>query len=165
GSPRGRTEFGENGVLKNRKVVPIHPFVYGMVARNPGLPAERAGPTEEDLRLIRILNVDEPYSALKCSKKYTLAVKAFALGGQIQSASGSSPLFNKSALPEIKEDHAAISAHNLAKLMRSWGMDAYVLNTKYCSYVTVGGFNDKNDRRVKQLQEDLPKLNDQLDPT
>ena len=160
GNPR--EHFDQNGNLKNRKEVPVNPFMNAIVVHNPTVKTGLAGPAEEDLRLIRMLNVDEPYSALKCPKKYTLAVKSFPLGGQIQSAGATSPLFNKSALPEIKEDHAAISAHNLADLLRQWKMEAYVLHTRYCSYVTVGAFNSTDEPQIRQLQELLPKLNSDL---
>ena len=32
------------------------------------------------------------------------------------------------------------------------------------SYVTVGGFSNKDDGQIRRLQEQLPKLNDELDP-
>src|SRR5207245_6607079 len=100
----------------------------------------------DDLRLIRTLNADETYSLLKCPKKYTLAVKQISMPVQIQSKMTSSSLFDKFGWGGSKEDAAAVSAHNLAELLRKGRIEglpieAYVLHTKYCSYVTVGGFN------------------------
>jgi hypothetical protein len=147
---------------------PVDPLTHGMVVHNPTIQMQTAAVDKEaDMRLMRLLNEDEPFSLLKCPKKYTLAVKQFSLPVEIkQQQVKSSSLFDKLNFggSTEKEDGAAISAHNMADLLRKWKVEAYVLHTKHCSYVCVGSYDSPDDRRLKQDQERLPQANAQLDP-
>jgi hypothetical protein len=148
---------------------PANPFATSMVVHNPTLPMHAdKQQEEEDMRLLRALNEEEPYSLLKCPHKYTLTVKQFSLPLEIKSRDKAD---NVGFLDKInlnpfskKEDAAAISAHNLAELLRRAKLEAYVLHTRFCSYVCVGGYDDtESDRRRMLLdQERLPQLNGQL---
>jgi len=44
-------------------------------------------------------------------------------------------------------------AHQVAEKLRQAGFEAYVLNTEYNSYVTVGGYDSSDDPRLGQMQQ------------
>ena len=152
----------------------VNPFTHALVVANPSIkaPEQTKGKmSPEDLALLRALNENESYSLLKCPKAYTLAVRAFHTPASIESKQSSSSMLQKLGLGGSgdKVDSAAVSAHNLATLLNAMlsqsqtlqreKLTAYVLHTKYCSYVTVGAFNDANDQRIHFYQEELPKFN------
>ncbi len=168
--------FDKEGKAAGREQAFVQPLSHGMPVRNPTLPSEHASqaPTAEDIKLLRTLNEDEPYSLLRCPKKYTLAVRQFSLGMEIQSKKSSNTFMDKIGLGGLggmasKDDPAAVSAHNLAELLskariKGYKLETYVLHTKYCSYVCVGAFDRPDDQQLKWLQDELPQLNSQLDP-
>jgi hypothetical protein len=169
--------FDEKGNPSGRKQAYVQPLAHGMPVRNPSLPSEHASqaPTAEDMKLLRTLNADEPYSLLKCPKHYSLAVRQFSLGMEFQSKKASSTFMDKIGLGGLgslgsKDDAAAVSAHNLAELLskarvKGYKLETYVLHTKYCSYVLVGAFDKADDPQLLWLQQELPQLNSQLDPS
>src|SRR5260370_3969868 len=55
------------------------------------------------------------------------------------------------------QDLTAHNAHKLAEAMRKAGLpETYVLHCKYCSYVTVGGYDDpEKDARLGAMQNYL----------
>jgi hypothetical protein len=155
------------------KVGLVNPFTHALVVANPSVKlAERPkGMTEEDLVFLRTLNENEPYSLFKCPNKYTLVVRKFTMPAAIDSKQSSSSMLNIIGLGSIgaKVDTAAESAHNLAKVLngnriigQQQNLKAWVLHTKYCSYVSVGSFDDSNDPQIRFFQEELPKMNSNL---
>jgi hypothetical protein len=157
-------EFYKDGNPKDGRFAPINPFTHGMVVPNPTMPAERANNAAADMGLLRALNADEPFSLLKCPKKYTLAITKYSLSTIIQSKKASSSFWDKLGMgePGDKADGAGVSAHNLANLLREGKFEAYVLHSRHCSYVTVGSYDSSDDPRIKQDQELLLRLNPQL---
>ena len=88
---------------------------------------------------------------------WTLAVQVYRGGSVLQSA-GSTPNNFLTKLGTGKDDGerrleaAAKMAHELAEVLRGkdskkskMRYDAYVLHTKDCSYVTIGGFKAEDD--------------------
>jgi hypothetical protein len=174
-SVMGDVKVDDKGQPYYGKVGLVNPFTHALVVANPSIKkAERPkGMTEEDLVLLRALNENEPYSLLKCPKNYTIAVRKFTMPASIDSKQSSSSMLNAIGLGSLgKVDSAAESAHNLAKLLnenriigQQQNLKAWVLHTKYCSYVTVGSFDDPSDRDIRFFQEELPKMNPKLHPS
>jgi hypothetical protein len=62
--------------------------------------------------------------------------------------------FKKGLTPKTAEyaDQAAINAHDLAEAFRNGGWkETYVLHAKYCSFVTIGGYDQVDDPRLKTM--------------
>lgn len=159
-------KFDEHNGAAAGQYATLNPLAHAMVVRNPACPTEHiAGQTPEDMRLLRLLNEDEPYSLLKCAKPYTLVIKEFPLPVVIQPKGTTGNLFDKMALggnSGSKEDQAAYIAHQLAELLRKANVEAYVLHMQHCSFVCAGSFSSKEDPAVRIAQERLPRLNAQL---
>jgi hypothetical protein len=165
----GRVKFDKEGKPCGAEMGLVNPFEYALVVANPSIKkADRPkGFTAEDMVLLRTLNEGEPLSLLKCPKKFTLAVKQYAMPASIDSKKSSSSMLEKLGLGASgnKVDGAAESAHNLAVILNSSAsfqrqkLTAWVLHTRFCSYVTVGGFDKADDPSIPFLQEELPKLN------
>jgi hypothetical protein len=49
----------------------------------------------------------------------------------------------------------ALQAEEIARVLRELKFDAYVLHTRFSSVVTVGGFENKEDPQMAQLQRKL----------
>jgi len=154
-----------NGKAQDGEHVPINPFARALVVANPSLPPKPANaPSAEDLGLLKKLNAAEEYSLLNCPKKYTLAVKQFALPVLIQPSNSSTSVMDKQAMSGDTEDRAGVKAHVLAHMLRKDKLEAYVLHTKYSSFVTVGSYDSPNDPRLKRDQEWLPQyINKELE--
>lgn len=144
------------------KWVWVNPFHRAFVVRNPTIPKEKTSPEPKwDLAALRRMNADETYSLLKCPKKITLAIKEFRTPTIVEQG-----LKNKGILSSLgfglgvtRTDNAAISAHNLAELLRTkMGLEAYVLHTKYSSVVTIGGYDSVNDPRLREMQARLRRF-------
>jgi hypothetical protein len=148
-----------------REAVYVNPFLKAFPARNPTVPQEQFGSNpEEDMKLLRKLNSDEPFSLLQCKQPFTLAIKQFNMQYKtLDSASGKKAkdflekfdmgFFHKS---RPWEDITAHNAHNLAVWLRHEGLpETYVLHCKYCSYVTVGGYTGLDDARLVAMQNYL----------
>jgi hypothetical protein len=170
----GAMKFDKEGKPSTADLGLVNPFTHALVVANPSIKAPdrpKGKMSPEDLALLRALNENESYSLLKCPKAYTLAVRFFTTPASIESKQSSSSMLQKFGLGSSgdKVDSAAISAHNLATLLNAKlsqsptlqreKLTAYVLHTKYCSYVTVGAFDDANDQRICFYQEELPKFN------
>lgn len=131
-----------------------NPFPGSFVVRNPLAPQERKAEQKVDPAL-KSLNSDEEYSLLKCKKPWTLAIAVFQ---------GASFYQTQNADPSIIErffgdrggerlSASAQNAHNLAELLRHklpFRFEAYVLHTRNCSIVTIGGFDNENDKRIQE---------------
>ena len=139
----------------------VDPFTHGIVVRNPTFPKANVQHGKDILRSLQKLNANEPYSLLKNPKKFTLAVKEFRMPTIVQQERGPKTFLGKLGLineNSTGKDHAGVSAHNLAKLMRDhMKLDAYVLHSGNYSVVTVGGFDSREDPRVRLMQERLAR--------
>src|SRR5438270_181654 len=52
----------------------------------------------------------------------------------------------------------AMQAHELARFLRQYHYDAYVLHTRCCSIVTVGGFALQGDQDMMKMKQELGKF-------
>jgi hypothetical protein len=148
----------------------VNPFQRAFPCRNPSLPKEQLPSTsEEEMKLLRHYNREEPYSLLNCKQPYTLTVKQFVVQFKTLDAAKESDQKAKKFLQDFSlglirtgkewEDRTAHSAHNLAKQLRNHNLEAYVLHCRHCSYVTVGGFHDlKKDARLLSMQNELERF-------
>jgi len=162
---RYKVNIDDKGQTKDGDYVPANPFLEAFPAPNPCKPPQLAQRSNaEDMTLLKSLNGNEPYSLLKCPKKYTLAVKQFSVPVVIQSNKTSSTIFGKIGFGDWgnKTDAAAVSAHNLADFLHKGKFEAYVLHMQYASVVTVGSYDSPDDPRLLRDQERLPLLNTDL---
>lgn len=148
----------------HHEAVLVNPFVRAFPARNPEVKHDEAPQLEKvDVELLNQLNKEEVFSVLKTKKPFTLAIKQYntqqIVARNQREADGFMDRFKKGlTLGPNKEwsDHAAQSAHDLADAFRKSGLaETYVLHAKYCSYVTVGGFDSVQDNRLTIMQNFL----------
>ncbi|HYV39657.1 MAG TPA: hypothetical protein VE988_28470 [Gemmataceae bacterium] len=161
-------EYDKSGAPTKAAAVAINPLAQAWVCPNPSKRADRStGPSAEDMALMKKLNAQEPYSLLKCPKKITLAVREFAMPSELRTDKTTTMSFlEKIGLTSAPAtyDTAAISAQNLADLLRKGNFEAYVLHTKYSSYVTVGSYDSEQDPRIERDRKNLAEINGQLNP-
>jgi hypothetical protein len=118
------------------------------------------------LKYLRKINDGEPYSLLQCKRPFTLAVKQFNTQFQTFDTSvgkGEKGLLERIGMVRIRagkqgEDMTAHSAHELAKQLRNYNLDAYVLHCRYCSYVTVGAYDGLEDPRLRSMQNEMERF-------
>ena len=153
---------------QRKEAVAVNPFTKAFPSRNPTIdPEKNSGDPEADLRFFRKVNEGEPFSLLKCKKPYTLAVKQFNM--QYKTMNGGKE-GTKEAMTFLErfekgltlgkdrqwEDVAANNAHNMAEYFRKSGLnEAYVLHSKYCSFVTIGTYESPTDPRLVSMQNYL----------
>jgi hypothetical protein len=138
---------------------PANIFTGSFVTRNPTVPQEKV---ERGLDPVTIkqLNSDESYSLLKCKQPWTLAVKEFSGGIAIQPAKAPNTLL-ESLLGKKSEEHMSAigkQAHELARVLKQMGFDAFVLHTTTSSIVTVGAYADSEDEKLHQAQKQLRNM-------
>jgi len=170
-----RNEANENnsGRVKG-EYAPYNPFRYAFVVPNPLLPkSEQHRPQNWDPTWAE-LNRNNPYSLLRCPKRFTLLVKVYQSPTMVVGMRGTPPVMNRVApsptaldpvvekemrqLEKIlgwKPDAAALQAHNLCQILRhpSLNYEAYVLHTQEMSLVTVGGFDSIDEPAAVQLRQ------------
>jgi hypothetical protein len=120
---------------------------------------------------VKKLNEDNPYSLLKATKGWTLAVRAFSSPVEIRGQDGDNaglmrkPTTAKGAkVLEATAEQAEAMAKALRDLKRSengptLGLEVFVLHTRHSSVVTIGQFDGPNDPaliQTKQLLLSLP---------
>jgi len=132
---------GRKGELQN-------PFLHVMPGRNPTIPKKEVGmqrPKADDF--LMSLNAGKPYSLIhKTKKDFTLVVQVYGTKfGQFQRPGDVVPASVKSD-GELLE-RAAQQAELVAKVLRQQNppYDAYVLHTRYESFVCVGEYDSKDD--------------------
>ena len=144
----------------------LNPYANAMVVRNPSVRRADAGqPPPVDPGLKR-WNEEEPYSLLKCPKKYTLIVKQFSVPMRTQTKDSDPGMFDRLFRGSKGAEYlqaTAQQAHALAKALRDKNMrphpfDTYVLHVKTGSLVTVGGFDDLDDPELLRLQQTLSAI-------
>jgi hypothetical protein len=107
------------------------PMGNAFVTRNPLLPQEYFVPKGLD-PFVENMNRDLEYSLLKNRGQYSVRVAVFR-GASTMKASEANKLTNKLEDAEMK-------AHDLTKLLRKQGIEAYEFHDRYESIVTVGSF-------------------------
>jgi hypothetical protein len=129
----------------------ISPFANAFVTRNPMV--QRAQEEPEKDPFLKSLNDGESYSLLRNPKAWTLTVKAYACTTAYTSGGGSNTFLDK-LWPSNKTNDvlgaSAAQAHELARILRDLGMEAWVLHLRKQSVVTVGGFDGPDDPRLQQ---------------
>lgn len=146
-----------------QEAVFVNPFDRAFPVHNPATRMERpADANQLDVAALKHMNAAEELSLFKCKKNFTLVIKQFntttvtGLRGEPTPASGG--FFENFGFGKKTEhvDVAAENAHRLAEALRRSKLEAYVLHMKYCSVVTIGGFDsldDPNMRTMKNLIE------------
>ena len=155
---------GERGA-GGREAAKANPFERAVPGRNPTLPKKESVATEmpkAELQFLDNLNAGQPYSLIhKTKKPVTLVVQTFGTKngvgqlvtpGQVVQATGRSD-------GEMLE-RAAQQANELAKMLREMkpAFDAYVLHTRYESYVCIGEYDSKDDAKLLATAEAITKL-------
>jgi hypothetical protein len=139
----------------------VDPFKRAFLCRNPSVKNERVADSNdgfgpEELKVIRRINADEPYTLLNCRKPITLAIKQFQTFTTVQSkdkqASVLQSLGFKSRVGGDGPDQAALDAHKLTEALRKMKLEAYVLHTPHNSIITVGGFDSLEDPNLRAMQ-------------
>jgi len=149
----------------NRSAEKTNPFERALPGRNPTLPKKEvvAEIPKTELEFLDKVNSGQPYSLIhKTRKPVTLVVQSYGpkqgIGqlvkpGEVVQASGPS---NGELL-----ERAAHQANALAELLRKQTakvggpFDAYVLHTRYESFVCIGEYDSKDDGRLQALQRSL----------
>ena len=144
-----------------------NPFEKAMPGRNPLVPkkvtvAER--PKADDF--LMSTNAGQPYSLIhKTKKPITLVVQTY--GGKL------GQLYKPGEVTQVSGkadgqmlERAAQQANGLAKILREMkpkSYDAYVLHTRFESFVCVGEYDSKDDAELLQAAKDLAlfKITDQ----
>ena len=137
----------------------INPYATAFVVPNPST-AKTTQPsappkTNSDPFLVK-LNEDNPYSLLKATRGWTLAVKSFTSPVQVVGAKeGDGGLMRKLGFSKGADVLAAGAeqAESMAKALRamkgrggeSMNLEAFVLHTRTASIVTVGQFDGPDD--------------------
>jgi hypothetical protein len=145
----------------------ISPFQSAFVCHNPSMPVEKPKQDADLGQRLKDYNAHESYSLLKCSKPYTMVVKAYKGAASLESQGASSSVMTKWGLGRKAGDVMTgneKAAHQAAEVLRNkqpgLGFEAYVLHTEYNSYVTIGGFDSPDDPRLMQtMQYYLKELN------
>jgi hypothetical protein len=141
----------------------VNPFSKAFPVRNPSIKHDQGNGSmsAEELALLRKMNrrEDEDCTLFDCKSKYTLVVKQFntqyKIGSDVELPKGwFEQVFGKKQ--GEWQDNAGHNAHKLAEAFRKTGLpETYVLHTRFCSFVTVGGFDEVNDRRMIAMQDFL----------
>jgi len=113
------------------------------LTRNPLLPEDFFKNAEVD-SFVRSLNDDKPFSLLSNEGTYTVVVRTFSGFNTI--VDGKKDLAFKPSGKRLLQ--CGVDAHNMVKLMRKEGIEAYEFHDRTQSVVTVGSF--------ESLGRDLP---------
>ena len=140
-----------------------NPFVTAVPGRNPTLPkkvtaAER--PKADDF--LKDINAGQPYSLIhKTKKDFTLVVQSYGAKNGIGQyvKPGEVVQTGGRADGELLE-RAAQQANALVELLRQQrpAYDAYVLHTRYESFVCIGEYDAKDDPRLLALQKSMAAM-------
>jgi hypothetical protein len=156
----------EHGKVTGKKVE-ISPFHNAMCVPNPTIPREEK-PAHKFDPFWTELNRFEDYSLLRCSKKFTFAVKEYHGSKVIQSTDSSggimsslSWLTGKSSAHMI--DAAGLQAHDLADVLhKKLNFETYVLHTRTSSVVTIGSFDSLDDPQAQRVKQQIQTFQQQL---
>ena len=112
--------------------------------------------------LLKELNAGNKYSALRCSKDWTLVVKVFHGTTQIGNRSSGGFLSKLGFGGNTGEvlNASALQAESLAVVLRDkqFGLESYVLHTRYSSIVCAGQFDRADDPKMSEVMLTLGKV-------
>jgi hypothetical protein len=139
---------------------PVNPFLAAFAGPNPTIQKAHSGvtaPVKADPFLVDI-NAGQPYSLIHQTKKsVTLVVKIY--GAQAGRWTKSGEVMQTVAQSDgAMLERTAQQAHALAKALRAMRYDAYVLHTRYESFVCVGDYDSKEDAELKANTKALANL-------
>jgi|SRR5262245_5112354 len=139
----------------------LNPFLNVIPGRNPTLP--KVTPTAQRPKADQFLmniNAAETHSLIhKTKKPWTLVVKAYgAGGGQIVRTSAPGSLSGPSDGTLL--ERAAMQAHTMVEALREMKpkFEAFVLHTRYESFVCVGEYDSDDDGELKANAEALKSM-------
>lgn len=135
----------------------INPYAGAFVVANPAVAKAaqpNAGKSAIDPFVVK-LNDGHPYSLLKATKGWTLAVKSFTAPAEIVNKDSDTSLMRKFGMSKGGDALAAGGEHAeaMAKALRAMkgphgealNLEAFVLHTRNASIVTVGQFDGPDD--------------------
>jgi hypothetical protein len=146
----------------------LNPYAHAMVVQNPTVQKQLSnGPVPLDPFIVK-LNDGRPYSLLKTTKKWTLAVKSFSAPVHYVSKDEDASMVRRIGFSKDAEvlKAGAEQAEALAKALREMkgrggeplNLEAYVLHTRTASLVTVGQYDSPNDPELLEKQRILNSL-------
>ena len=146
----------------------INPYPQAMVVQNPTIAKQVSTQPQPLDPFIVKLNDGRPYSLLKTTKKWTLAVKSFSAPVHYTSKDeepSAMRLFGKSKDADVLRAGAE-QAEALAKALREMkdaagrpmNIEAFVLHTRTASLVTVGEYDSPSDPDLLDKQRVLSSL-------
>ncbi len=146
----------------------LNPYAQAMVVQNPAIAKQiSTQPVPLDPLIIK-LNEDRPYSLLKTTKRWTIAVKSFSAPVHYQSKDDDGSVMKRIGMSKGADilRASAEQAEALAKALRemkdkagnSLMLEAYVLHTRTASLVTVGQYDSPNDPELIEKQRILTHL-------
>jgi hypothetical protein len=149
----------------NRSAEKTNPFEKAMPGRNPTLPKKdvATGTPKAELELLDKLNRGQPYSLIHhTSKPVTLVVQSYG------SKQGAGHLLKPGEVIQTSGrvdgemlERAAQQANSLVEVLRKQPakvggpFDAYVLHTRYESFVCVGEYDSKDDKKLLAVKQAL----------
>jgi hypothetical protein len=158
------TRNGPDGKPIITETARLNPFAHAMVVPNPAVPRAAAAPAGLDPFVVK-LNEGRPYSLLKATKGWTLAVRTFSAPVLIQSKDEDSSAMRKMGGASGAEALAAGAeqAEMLARTLRDSRMkpcpfEAFVLHTRHGSMVTVGQYDGPNDPALLETRRIILSL-------
>jgi hypothetical protein len=155
------TEYGvgEGNQPVALRRAPVNPFASSFVVRNPAIQHAPVKKQEFD-PFWKELNSGEAYSLLKNGRPWTLVVKVYQGAAVLKPQSTAGAFLDKLGIGQSRDllNASALQAHELARWLRQYNFEAWVLHTRSSSIVTVGGFENPGDQRLQQIQRQLATL-------
>ncbi len=141
---------------------PVNPFASALTIRNPLAPKASQRPKFDPI--LTKLNQGEDFSLLNNSRPWTLAVKQYAGGSVMTDQQVTTSLWDRLFGSNGSQalDAAGKQAHELARVLRKLGFEAWVLHTRSSSVVTVGGFDRVDDPEIGPMRARLTQLTQQV---
>jgi hypothetical protein len=139
----------------------MNPFIMAFVVPNPTNKEKLHPPPRDPNETIPMeeLNAHNPFSPLGHAGKWTLLIKEYHIPNPVlgRNDHGQSVDFQKTGkMYEL----LGKQAESLATLLRNprFGLEAYVIHSKFASFVTVGIFDSPQDPRLSSVQGALSTL-------
>jgi hypothetical protein len=144
--------------ISRRQGEKINPFLQVFAGRNPTLPPKKDAQSSETPKAddtIMAINSGKPYSLIHGTrKKFTLVVKVY--GSNFGQVLKPGEVSQASAKPDGELlERAAQQAQDVAKVLRGLDQEAYVLHTRYESFLCIGEYDSKDDPKLLALKEKL----------
>ena len=151
---------GTDQDIARKKGEPVNPFLTAFAGPNPTIQKAQSGataPAKADPFLVDI-NAGQPFSLIHQTKKpVTLVVKIY--GAQAGHWTKPGEVMQATARSDgAMMERIAQQAHALAKALKAMRYDAYVLHTRYESFVCVGEYDSKEDAELKANAQALASL-------